>query len=113
MGELMGAASWQEREIRQNEMAPHDAAFSANLCCILSLLTDGEVHRAEQSSGQRNGSVASDGDTLGTKSAFQVSRNAASNLVPEVGHSWLGRDTAVDSMGKAGVVLCRRVDTHL
>ena len=60
---------------------------------------------AAQSSEQRTGNVASDGDAMGTKNTFQVSVNAASNLVPEVGHSWRRRDTVDDSVGKASARL--------
>ena len=38
-------------------------------------------HCGKQSRVQLSGSVASDGDALGNKRTFQVSRNAASNLV--------------------------------
>ena len=58
MGELMGAASKQEREIRQNAMAPHDAALCANLYCILSLFTDEEVLGIVQNSPVGNGMEA-------------------------------------------------------
>ena len=45
--------------------------------------------------------MASDGDALGNKSTFQVSRNAASNVVLEMGLSWRRRDTVDNSMGDA------------
>ena len=44
-------------------------------------------HRSEQWNGKLGV-----GDTI----AFHVSRNPASNLVPEVGDSWLRRDTIVN-----------------
>ena len=54
LGELMGSASQQEIEIRQDAMTPGDAAHSTNLY-ILSLLTDGEaldiVHNSLVSNG--------------------------------------------------------------
>ena len=62
-------------------------------------------HRAEQPSEQRNGRVASDSGALGTKNTFQVSKNAASNLVPEVGHSWRRRDRVDNSMEEANAGL--------
>ena len=107
MSELMGSASKRDQEIRQDAMTPKrrctrhkpvlhvesaDRWRSAGLC-------------AKQSGGQWNGSLASNGDALGTKSAFQLSWTAASHLVSKVGHTWLGRDTVVDSVGKAGAGL--------
>ena len=107
LGELMGSASQQELEIRQDAMTPNDAAHSTNLYYILSLLTDGEAldFVQKQSCEQWNESVASDGDALGTKSALQVPRNAASNPVSEMGHRWLRRDTVVDGLGKVSARL--------
>ena len=43
LGELMGTASTQDVEIRQDAMTPSDAAHSTNLYYILSLLTDAEA----------------------------------------------------------------------
>ena len=43
LGELMGSASQQEVEIRQDAMTLNDAEHSTNLYYILSLLTDGEA----------------------------------------------------------------------
>ena len=43
LGELMGSASQQELEIRQDAMTPNDEAHSTNLYYILRLLTDGEA----------------------------------------------------------------------
>ena len=40
LGELVGTASTQDVEIRQDAMTPSDAAHSTNLYYILSLLTD-------------------------------------------------------------------------
>ena len=40
LGELMGTASTQDFEIRQDALTPSDAAHSTNLYYILSLLTD-------------------------------------------------------------------------
>ena len=78
-------------------MTPSDAAHSTNLYYILSLLTDGGAgHRARQSREQRNGR---------TKSTLQFSKNAVSNHVCKMGHSWLRRDTVVHSVGKASAAL--------
>ena len=52
LGELMGSASWEELEIRQD---PSDAAHSTNLHYILSLLTDGEALYIAQNSLVSNG----------------------------------------------------------
>ena len=43
LGELMGTASTQDVEIRQDALTPSDAAHSTNLYYILSLLTDAEA----------------------------------------------------------------------
>ena len=43
LGELMGTASTQDVEIRQDAMTPSDAAPSTNLYYILRLLTDAEA----------------------------------------------------------------------
>ena len=84
LGELMGSASQQEIEIRQDAMTLIDAAHSTNLHYILSLLTDGEALDIAQNSPVR------------TKSSLQVARNAASDPISEIGHSWLRRDTVAD-----------------
>ena len=51
LGELMGSASRQELEIRQDAMTPHAAAHSTDLYCILSSLTDGEAVDSPVSNG--------------------------------------------------------------
>ena len=81
LGELMGSASRQELEIRQDAMTPHDAAHSTGLYCIRSPLTDGEAVDIVQNSPVSNGVEVWDGDVLGTKSTFQVSRNAAGTFL--------------------------------
>ena len=49
--------------------------------------------------------MTSNGDSLGTESTIQVPRNAASDLVSRMGHSWIRRDTVVDGLGKASARL--------
>ena len=103
LGELMGTASTQDVEIRQDALTPSDAAHSTNLYYILSLLTDAEALDIvqKQSCEQWAGGVASNGDLLGTKSAIQVPRNAASDPVSKTGHSWIIRDTVVNRLASA------------
>ena len=55
MSELMGSASKQDQEIRQDAMTPNDAAHSTNLYYMLSLLTDGEALDVVQNSPVVNG----------------------------------------------------------
>ena len=55
LGELMGTASAQDVEIRQDALAPSDAAHSTNLHFILSLLTDAEALNIVQNSPVSNG----------------------------------------------------------
>ena len=55
LGELMGTASTQDVEIRQDALTPSDAAHSTNLNYILSLLTDGEALDIVQNSPVSNG----------------------------------------------------------
>ena len=55
LGELMGTASAQDVEIRQDAMTPNDTAHKTNLCYILSLLTDGEALDIVQNSPASNG----------------------------------------------------------
>ena len=55
LGELMGTASTQDVEIRQDAMTPSDAAHSTNLYYILSLLTDAEALDIVQNSPVSNG----------------------------------------------------------
>ena len=88
MSELMGSASKQDQEIRQDAMTPNDAAHNTNLYYIFESADRRRSagHRAKQSGGQWNGSLASNGDALGSKSVFQVSFNAASHLVSKLGH---------------------------
>ena len=64
LGELMGSASQQELEIRQNAMTPNDAAHITNLYYILSLLTDGEALDVVQNSLVSNGMEVWRGDAL-------------------------------------------------
>ena len=56
LGELVGSASQQEIEIRQDAMTSSDAVHSTNLYYILSLLTDGEALDIVQNSPVSNGS---------------------------------------------------------
>ena len=97
LGELMGTASTQDVEIRQDAMTPSDAARSTNLYFILSLSTVAEALDIVQNSPweQWTGGAASHGGSLGTESTIQVPRNAASDLVSKMGHSWIRRDTVV------------------
>ena len=53
--DLMGTASTQDVEIRQDAMTPSDAAHCTNLYYILSLLTDAEVLDIVQNSPVSNG----------------------------------------------------------
>ena len=55
LGELMGPASRQELEIRQDAMTPADAAHNTNLHYFLSLLTDGKALDIVQNSLLNNG----------------------------------------------------------
>ena len=55
LGELMGTASAQDVEIRQDALTPSDAAHSTNLYYILSLLTDAEALDIVQNSPVSNG----------------------------------------------------------
>ena len=55
LGEMMGTASTQDVEIRQDAMTPSDAAHSTNLYYILSLLTDAEALDIVQNSPVSNG----------------------------------------------------------
>ena len=87
LGELMGTASTQDVEIRQDALTPCDAAHSTNLYYIPGLLTDAEALDIV------TGGVASNGDSLGTESTIQVPRNAASDPVSKMGHSWIRRDS--------------------
>ena len=55
LGELMGTASTQDVEIRQDAMTPSDAAHSTNLYYILSLMTDAKALDIVQNSPVSNG----------------------------------------------------------
>ena len=55
LGELMGSASQQEVDIRQDATTPSDAAHSTNLYYILSLLTDGKALDIVQNCPVTNG----------------------------------------------------------
>ena len=55
LGELMGSASRQELEIRQDAMTPADTAHITNLYYFLSLLTDGKALDIVQNSPANNG----------------------------------------------------------
>ena len=55
LGELMGTASAQDVEIRQDALAPSDAAHSTNPHYILSLLTDAEALNIVQNSPVSSG----------------------------------------------------------
>ena len=55
LGELMGSASQQEPDIRQDGRNPNDAAHSTNLYYILSVLTDGEARDIMQTIPRNNG----------------------------------------------------------
>ena len=107
LGELMGTASPQDAEIRLDARIPSDAAHSTILYFILSLLTDAEALDIVQNSPceQWTGGVASNGGSVGTESTIQVPRNAASDLVSQIGHSWIRRDTVFTSLGKASARL--------
>ena len=91
INELMGSASKQDQEIRQDVVTVNDAAHSTNLSYIFESADRWRSagHRAKQSGGQWHGSLASNGDALGSKSAFQVSWNAASHLVSKGRHKHL------------------------
>ena len=55
LGELMGTASTQDVEIKQDALTPSDEAHSTNLYYILSLLTDAEALNIVQNSPGSNG----------------------------------------------------------
>ena len=59
LGELMGSASQQELEIKQDAMTPAEAAHNTNLYYFQNLLTDGEALDIVQDSlvKQCNGGV--------------------------------------------------------
>ena len=98
----MGSACQQALEFRQNVMTPNDAAHSANLYYILSLLTDGEALDIAQNSPVSNG--------------MEVRRRMVTHWDPKLpsrfrgmlqaiwfpmGQSWRRRDTVGYSIGKA------------
>ena len=88
LGEVMGSASLQELDIRQDGMTSNDGAHSANLYYILSLLTDGEALDIAQNSTPNNEMEVWRRmvTCLGSKSVLEVPRDATSNLVFEMGH---------------------------
>ena len=49
--------------------------------------------------------MTSNGDSLGTESTIQLPRNAASDLVSKMGHSWIRCDTVVNDLRKASARL--------
>ena len=107
LGEVMGSASLQELDIRQDGMTSNDGAHSANLYYILSLLTDGEALDIAQNSTPNNGMEVWRRmvTCLGSKSILEVPRDATSDLVIEMGHTWRRRDTADNSVGEASARL--------
>ena len=102
LGELMVTASTQDVEIRQDALTPTDAADSTNLYNILSLLTDAEALDIVQNSPVSNGlDVWRRMVTRWEPKVPPSPRNAASDPVSKMGHSWIRRDTVVNGLGKA------------
>ena len=97
LGELMGSASKQEPDVRQDGKNPNDAAHNTNFVLHLELV-DGlrsAGHHANHPTEQRNGSVSSDSDALGTESTrFRV---MLQKIFP---HAWRRRDTADKQRGR-------------
>ena len=95
VSELMGSASQQEVEIRQDAMTPSDAAHSMSLFYMLSLLTDGEALDIVQNS------LVSCG--------MEVWRRMVTCWEPKVPSRFrkMGRrrDTVVNGLGKANARL--------
>ena len=107
LGELMGTASTQDVEIRQDAMTPSDAAHSTNLYYILSLLTDAEALDIVQNSPceQWTGGEASNGGSWEPKVPSRFRGMLQAILFPKMGHSWIRRDTVVSGLGKASARL--------
>ena len=55
LGELMGSASRQELEIKQDAVTRADTVHSTNMYCYLSLLTDGKALDSIRNSLVNNG----------------------------------------------------------
>ena len=107
LGELMGTASTQDVEIRQDALTPSDAAHGTNLHYILSLLTDAAALDIAQNSPVSNGlevwrRMVSRWETK-VPSGFRGMLLAI--LFPKWGHPWLSRDAVVEGLGKASARL--------
>ena len=89
LGDLMGTASTQDVEIRQDAVTPSDARTQHESVLHPELVDgcSGTGHRAKQPSEQWTGGVAVECGSLGTESTIQVPRNAASDPVSKMGHS--------------------------
>ena len=102
LGELMGTASSQDVEIRQDALTPSGAAHSTNLYYIVSLLTDAEALDIVQNSPVSNGlevwrRMVTRWEPTVT-SRFRGMLQAI--LFPKMGHSWIRRDTVDNGVGK-------------